>query len=131
MPFGDERTTMNFVQYCRLVAREADKTRATQAKPMPSNDIPLPPLEFPLSFTRKIRACEGDAAAQLLLEKFAIAYARSAVIAAIERCAQIADELEQSADDMWDMTADPTSQGESKGACAIAAAIRALSVSKE
>jgi hypothetical protein len=42
----------------------------------------------PLNATRKIRACEGEAAAQLVLEAFAL----EAVAAETRRCAAIADD---------------------------------------
>ena len=51
----------------------------------------LPPLPEALTIIRKIRACDGEAAAQLLLEKYALAYARLAVQQERERCASVCD----------------------------------------
>jgi hypothetical protein len=52
--------------------------------------------------------------------------AAAARLAALEEAAKACDEVEAAADDQWDLTADPTSQGESLGAVKCAAAIRAL-----
>jgi anaerobic glycerol-3-phosphate dehydrogenase len=42
-----------------------------------------------------------------------------------ERCAKLCKDVEAAADDCWDLTADPASQGESIGATKCADAIRA------
>ncbi len=54
-------------------------------------DGDLPELPNPYRAIQKMRACEGDAAAQLLLEHYTISYARLAVQQERERCAKIAE----------------------------------------
>jgi hypothetical protein len=59
------------------------------------------------------------------VQDYARSYATAAVLQERERCAKLCKDVEAAADDCWDLTADPASQGESIGATKCAAAIRA------
>lgn len=52
-------------------------------------------------------------------------YALAAIAAEREACAKVCEEIEDSADAMWEMLTDPTEQGRSIGAQHCAQAIRA------
>lgn len=81
----------------------------------------LPELPNPYRAIQKMRACEGDAAAQLLLEHYAISYASLAVQQERERLAKLCDDLPaKDPDGPW------FNDEMSQGAYACAAAIRSI-----